>query len=298
MPEQHLIIGGFILVSRWKSSAVLAVSALAVLGLAGCGSQDNPSSDAKKEPAALELMATDAAGSLQKVADTVGKATSVSFTMEGKSEGEPTKGKGVATLGSDRRVEMTMEDPKEGPTTARIIGSAMYIAVPPAEQAEYDGKKWLKMDAAMAGEAGSEAMSSLLDQLDPAQTLKQMIAGAGGTVVGQEAIAGVQTVHYTAVVPVAAYLTAVPDATVRAALEKEFTKLGVKEVKVDLWADEQYQLRRVRSFTNDANDVTIDYTEYGKPVTIDVPPAAETADFAEILKGLQDSLAGLEDLQG
>ena len=63
--------------------------------------------------------------------------------------------------------------------------------------------------------------------------------------------------------------------------------MGVKEVKTELWIDEQYQVRRARSFLNDANDFVVNFTDFGKPVTVDVPPAAETADFAELLKGLE-----------
>ncbi|MFK3979241.1 hypothetical protein ACI2K4_02555 [Micromonospora sp. NPDC050397] len=284
--------------ARWKNSAVLTVSAFAVLGLAACGSKDAGSTTEEK-PSALALMASDAKGSIQKASAALGGATTtVSFTMTGKAEGEAVKGTGVAALGTERKAEMTLEDPKEGPTTARIIGTAMYISVSPSEQAEFDGKKWLKMDLAMAGEAGNEAMSSMLDEIDPAQTLKRMLAAESITVVGEEAVAGVQTVHYAATIPVAAYLGAVSDAKAREALEKEFTKLGVKEVKADLWADEQYQLRRFRGYLNDANDVTVDYTDYGKPVTIELPPAAETADFVDMLKELGDALKDLENLEG
>ena len=37
----------------------------------------------------------------------------------------------------------------------------------------------------------------------------------------------------------------------------------------------------------DANDILVNFTDFGKSVTIDVPPAAETADFADLLKGLE-----------
>ncbi|WP_326557854.1 hypothetical protein [Micromonospora sp. NBC_01796] len=279
--------------SRWKSSTVLTVSAVAMLGLTACGPQD-AATETKKEPTVLELLASDAKGSIQKTATTIGSATSITFTMDGKGEGEPIKGSGFAILGTDRKAEMTLEDPKEGPTTVRIIGSAMYVGISAAEQAEFDGKKWLKMDAGMAGQEGTEAMSSMLDNIDPGQSLKPVLTAETVTVVGEETVNGAKTVHYTATVPSTAYVAATTDAKAREALEKELTKLGVKEVKVDLWVDEQYQLRRFRAYLNDANDITADYTEYNKALTVDVPPAAETADFAEMMKGLADALKDLE----
>ncbi|MEK8107662.1 hypothetical protein NKG94_26245 [Micromonospora sp. M12] len=40
-------------------------------------------------------------------------------------------------------------------------------------------------------------------------------------------------------------------------------------------------------------DLVMDYTDYGKAVTIETPPTAETLDFAKMLEDLKD-LKGLE----
>lgn len=284
MSEHNLITGGFILVSRWKSSAVLTVSALAVLGLTACGSKDAPPTW-QKAPTVLELLASDAKGSLQKSADAAGKATSLTLAIDGKQEGGPVKGSARVALGTERKAEFTVEDPKDGPTTIRVIGTAFYVQVPAADQAGMGGKKWLKMDAAAAGQAGIEGMATLIDDIDPAVQLKPLRVAETVTVIGEEAVSGVQTVHYTVTLPAATYLAELP-ATVRKGTETELTKLGVKEVKTELWIDEQYQVRRGRTFLNDANDIIVNFTDFGKPVSVDVPPAAETADFAEMLKGL------------
>lgn len=271
--------------ARWKNIAVLAVSALAVLGLAACGSKDAGSTTEEK-PSALALMASDAKGSIQKTADAAGKATSLTLTMEGKQEGEVLKGSGMVALGSERKAEVTVEDPKEGSTVVRIIGTAFYIQLPPGEQADMGGKKWLKMDVAAAGEAGADAMASIIDDIDPAMQLKPLLSAESVTVVGEEAVNGAQTVHYAVTMPTAPYLTALPE-SVRKTTEEQLTKLGIKEVKTELWIDEQYQVRRGRTFLNDANDIVVNFTDFNKPVTVDAPPAAETADFADLLKDLQ-----------
>ena len=201
--------------SRWKKSAALTVAAFAVFGLTACGSKD-ASSTTEEKPSGLALLASDAKGSLQKSADAAGKTTSITFTMDGKQEGEPVKGSGRVALGSERKAEMTVEVPKEGPlgqdpsgperTTIRVIGTAFYVQVPAAEQAGMGGKKWLKMDAATAGEAGADEIASMIDDIDPAVQLKPLLAADTVTVVGEEAVDGVQTVHYTVTMPAATYL--------------------------------------------------------------------------------------------
>jgi hypothetical protein len=67
---------------------MLAAAAVAMLGLTACGPQDT-AAETKKEPTVLELLTSDAKGSIQKASDAVGTATTVSFTMDGKGEGEP-----------------------------------------------------------------------------------------------------------------------------------------------------------------------------------------------------------------
>ncbi|MET8093150.1 hypothetical protein [Micromonospora sp. NPDC005220] len=42
-----------------------------------------------------------------------------------------------------------------------------------------------------------------------------------------------------------------------------------------------------RSVMGRMGGMVIDYTDYGKAVTIKTPPPAATTDFAEMLKGLQ-----------
>jgi hypothetical protein len=286
MSEHDLITPRRIcLVSRWKNSAVLTAAALALLGLTACASKGTSSATDEK-PAVLALLASDPKGSLQKTMDATSKASSVTLTMKGTAEGESVNGRGVVVLGSELKAELTMEDAKEGPTTVRILGSVFYVQIPAAEQAAMDGKKWMKMDLAAAG-ADAAAVSRQFDDIDPVKQLKTLLAGDAVTVVGEEAVGGVQAVHYAVTTPVATYLAEL-DAEARAAVEKAITEKGIKEVKTDLWVDEQYQLRRAHAVMGELSDVTVDYSDYGKSATVEAPPAAETADIAELLKGLKN----------
>ncbi|MGX7675302.1 LppX_LprAFG lipoprotein [Plantactinospora sp. DSM 117369] len=276
--------------SRWKNAAVLTVSTFTALALTACGS-DAGTPGESKQSSVLEQLASDLKGSLQKVVDKTDSTDSVTMTMEGTAAGEKIKMRGALDLRDPVKAEMTMEGPDGAPTTIRMIGAVVYVEVPEADRADMDGKRWFKMDlGAAAAQAGMD-FTKQLDDVDPTKQVKTLLATEGTTVVGEETVNGVATVHYTVTAPVTTYLGQI-DADTRKTVEQELAKNGVKEIKIDLWVDEQYLPRRAHMVMGTMSDIKIDYTDYGKPVNIETPAASETADFAEMLKGLQ----GLEGL--
>ncbi|MEO3746955.1 LppX_LprAFG lipoprotein [Plantactinospora sp. B5E13] len=269
--------------SRWKSAAVLSVSALTALTMTACGSNAGPSDGSK--PSVLEQLASDLKGSLQKIVDTTDKANSVTMTVEGTAAGEKINMRGVLDLRDPVKAEMTMDAP-EGAMTMRMIGTVIYVEVPEAERSTMGGKRWFKMDLGAAGAQAGMDFAKQLEDIDPTKQVKTLLATEGTTVVGEETLNGVRTVHYTVTTPVATYLGQM-DADARKTVEQELTKNGVKEVKIDLWVDEQYLPRRAHMVMGTMSDMKIDYTDYGKPVNIETPAESETADFADMLKGLE-----------
>ncbi|HYN94883.1 MAG TPA: hypothetical protein VES42_13625 [Pilimelia sp.] len=266
----------------------LAISALLVGPLAGCtGDAGSAPAGAKSpdKPNVLALLVSDAKGSLQKTVATTDKATSVSLTMVGTAAGEKVAASGVVALEDPPKVEITAKDADGTPTVVRMIGSVFYVQIAAKDRASMDGKSWLKMDVAKAG-AGAN-LTRQFDDIDPVRQVKTLLASGTFTVVGEETVGGVQTVHYTTTQPVSTYLRQV-DAKLRTSVQKELAKAGVKTVKTDVWIDEKYQPRRVRSVAGSFSDMTVDYGDYGKPVSINAPPAGETADFAELMAGLGD----------
>ncbi|MFY1672252.1 hypothetical protein ACN27G_20170 [Plantactinospora sp. WMMB334] len=271
--------------SRWKNAAVLTISALTALALTACGSGTDAPGESK-QPSVLEQLASDLKGSLQKVVDKTGTTDSVTMTMEGTAAGEKIKMQGSLDLRDPVKAEMTMEGPDGAPTTIRMIGAVIYVEVPEADRADLDGKRWFKMDLSAAGAQAGMDYAKQLEDVDPTKQVKTLLATEGTTVVGEETLNGVPTVHYTVTAPVATYLGQL-ESDARKTVEQELTKNGVKEVKIDLWVDEQYLPRRAHMVMGTMSDMTIDYTDYGKPVNIETPAASETADFAEMLKDLQ-----------
>ncbi|MEV0327092.1 LppX_LprAFG lipoprotein [Micromonospora echinospora] len=276
--------------SLWKRSTVFAVTAFTALAVTACGSEPG-SSDAPQQPSVLKLLASDLKGSLQKVVDTTDKADSVAVKLEGTAAGEKMSMQGVIDLGDPLKFEMTTPGEDGAPMTVRMIGSTVYTQVPEAERASTGGKSWLKMDLSAVGEMAGMDVTKQFDDMDPTKQVKTLLATEGITAVGEETVNGAATVHYTVTAPVATYLGQF-DAETRKGVEQELAKQGVKEVKLDLWVDEQYQPRRARMVMGTMSDLTIDYTDYGKPVTIETPAPADTTDLMEMLKELKDLSAG------
>ncbi|MDG4808257.1 hypothetical protein O7634_16005 [Micromonospora sp. WMMD1120] len=280
-------------VSFGRKSAAVAVAALTALAVSACGttSDESGGSDSPKQPSVLELLASDLKGSLQKTAEATDKSDSVTVSMSGTAGGEKVEMRGVLDLGEPVKAEMTTKDPNGDATVVRMIGAVIYVEIAEKDRAEMDGKRWMKMDLSEAGKQSGTNLGKQFEDVDPTKQVKTLLATEGTKVVGQETVNGAATVHYTVTSPIATYLQQV-DEKLRAGVQQQMTKMGVKEITTDLWVDEQYRPRRAAMKMGPLGDLVMDYTDYGKPVTIETPPTAETLDFAEMLKGLQGLTAG------
>ncbi|MGC4814139.1 hypothetical protein ACLQ29_26705 [Micromonospora sp. DT228] len=270
----------------WKKTAVVAVAALTALAGTACGPQPGSTEAPEKQPGVLELLASDLKGSLQKTVETTTKTDSVTLTMTGTMGGQKISMQGVLDLGDTPKAEMKMTDPEGTTVTVRMIGAVFFVEIPAEGRANTGGKPWMKMDlSAVAGNKAGAELGKQFDDMDPVKQIKTLLAIEGTTVVGQETVNGAPTVHYTVTTPVETYLAQI-DSKRRTETEQALAAQGVKELKIDLWVDEQYRPRRAGLGMGKMGDMVIDYTDYGKAVTIEAPPAAETADLAEMLKGL------------
>lgn len=273
-----------------RKAAVLATASFTALALAACGSEPAPGGTDAQKANPLEQLINDVTGSLRKAVDDTKKANSVAFTMTGTAAGEQMDIQGRMAFVDPIKAEMTVKDPKEGDTTVRIIGTTFYIAIPEAEQAEMEGKKWMKMDLGGLG-AGSEQLARQFENMDPVKGVETLLKGKTVTVVGEEAVDGVQTVHYSAVGSVESYLELQDEAT-RKGVQEQFAKAGVTEIKTDVWVDEKYQPRRVHMVMGSVGDFTVNYTDYGSAVAVEAPSAAETLDFNQMMDELKGLTAG------
>lgn len=283
----QILTGEGVYVSFWKKPALVAVSALTAFAVSACGVTSGASDEPKqpKQPSVLELLASDLKGSLLKTAETTDKTDSVTVTMTGTMGGEKISMQGVLDLGDPLKAEMKMTDAKGDTTTVRMIGAVIFAEIPAENRTGTGGKRWMKMDLTGLSKMAGTDFTKQFEDADPVKQVKTLLAIDGTTVVGQETVNGVPTVHYTVTTPVATYLKQI-DARRRDATEQTLATQGVKELKVDLWVDEQYRPRRAGLVMGTMGDMVIDYTDYDKAVAIETPPPAETTDLAEMLEGL------------
>jgi hypothetical protein len=272
-----------------RTTAVAALLAAASLALGGCAA-GSEKSDAKAD--VLTLLRTESAKSLQTSLDKTEKAQSAAFTVDGKSDGEATSGKGTVSWGDTPQGVVTMDDAEDGPTEVRYTPTAVWFSIPEKNRAEMSGLEWMKVDLAAAAKLAGDSAESKdmlaehsrqLRDTDPSAQLRTLLAQSKVTVVGEETVGGVKTVHFTGTQPLSAYLAEIP-AKDRPAVEEKLTKAGVKDVKLDVWVDDQYQPRRTHTVVGTIDDLTVNFSDYGAKIELVEPPAAKTGDLVKLLQ--------------
>jgi hypothetical protein len=264
--------------------AGLAVGAVA---LAGCAPQGKDGA-ASKDADVLSLLKSDPSASLQTAASKVSSAKSMSVTMTGEMMGQPVNGHGAVQFGAPAKADLVMSMGGKD-VTLRLLGTVEYIELPAGQASALGGKKWLKFDLAQAAKLAGMDASQFADQMnnmDPSKQVRAMLASKQLKAVGEETVDGVRTVHYSGTVTLEEYLDQYSTPASRAKLKDQLTKSKLGPMKTDLWVDEKYQIHKGAIVANVMN-LTYSYSDYGKPVNVVAPPAAETADLMELFKGLQ-----------
>lgn len=268
--------------------AAVAVSTVALaLSAAGCKGEAGPSAAPENKPASvLEMMVSDVTGSIQKVADRTTKSKSMKVKMDASLAGTTATAEGVLSYGKPLMAELEMTTPTTGTVTVRLIGTVEYVQIPAAQRGSMNGKKWMKIDiGSLTKQAGAADMMKQFEDMDPGKQVKLLLAGGTIKAVGEEQVDGVKTVHYAGTAPIGKYLEQL-NVKLQSEVKKELAKQGAKEISIDLWVDENYQPLRVKSVMGKSN-TDVRYSDFGTRVSVVAPPAGETVDLAEMLKGLK-----------
>jgi hypothetical protein len=156
-----------------------------------------------------------------------------------------------------------------GGVDAVLDGTDLYLRSPLLAAALPQGKSWIKVDASKAAGRGVN-LSSLVAQ-SPAQTLARLRSISTVTEVGTEQLDGVTTTHYRG--------RATKGATAPA---------GTYDVWIGKDDDYVHRLKFAAVLgPGQRIDTTVDFSDFGKTVTVDVPPASETVDASTLkLPGL------------
>lgn len=241
------------------------------------------------------------AAAVAKAAKNTQDITSMHYRMTGKVPGEG-RISGEAAMSMKplaMSMKMTAQDQStSGPVEIRVVGKAMYVGGNADMTKEMDGKSWIKFDMSALGadkELNTQQLGAGQADQNPAADSTFLTGSKDVRKVGTETVDGVKTIHYRGTVTVDAIKASLKDEsrTVREQREKaldQYTKMGVDALTMDMWVDGQDHTKQFR-MRGDADkgplDLTITFLDFNKPVKVTAPPAKDTADLAEMMKGLQ-----------
>ncbi|MEU2115236.1 hypothetical protein ABZ567_06225 [Streptomyces sp. NPDC016459] len=196
---------------------------------------------------------------------------------------------GAAASGAPEQMRMVMLD------------NVMYMDMGVKQAAEMDGKRWMKLDLKAAADAsGDKALQKQLtgglDSMnqDPAQQLALLLDSPNLKHVGAEKINGMETQHYKGTLTFEQMLKA--NNTSKALSKEDYDtlianvrKAGLKGYDTEVWVNEEgYPARMDIGMTMAEGTMRIraDYSDYGTQAAVQAPPAKDTLDLFEMLKGL------------
>ncbi|MGW1258055.1 hypothetical protein ACWD5Q_23440 [Streptomyces sp. NPDC002513] len=284
---------------------ILPVAAAAALSaVAGCsisgdtgphkGSPATPSGsaagrvDSRGTAAALRTVeeATIRAGSA-RIESTTAMGGMLSLKTDGALgwSGEPVGTLRITYTGG--QLAATMRALSSTSLEARLLPDAYYAKVGETFAQRLEGRHWIRYGygdlAALPGGSGASLTDQLRDTA-PLQPVRLLRASGDARRVGEETVRGRRTTHYSGTV-VPADLTGRDAAGLKARLEQA----GVTRETVDIWVgDRGLLVKKVErgELTSGRMSATAYYHDYGVKVAAGRPPAADTADFKELMNAL------------
>ncbi|MGW3663568.1 DUF1396 domain-containing protein [Streptomyces sp. NPDC005141] len=242
------------------------------------------------------------AAAVAKAAKKTEAVTSLRYRMTGKvpEQGRVSGEAAMSTKPPAMSMKMTAEDQAaDGPVEIRLVDKAMYIGGGAQAAKDMDGKSWIKFDMSALGadkELNANQLGGGQADKNPATESTFLTGSKNVKKVGTETVDGVKTTHYKGKVTLDEFRKSLKgaDKATRATREKsldQYTKMGIDALTMDVWVDGDDRTKQFRMRgTADKGplDMTITFLEYNKPVTVKAPPAKDTVDLAEMMKGAQE----------
>jgi hypothetical protein len=293
-----------------RNVAVVAASAGVLVALAGCGSTSSGSS--------AGTSGASPSSSLQAVqsayASTVGQKSAKLSLVEHLNLGGHALTLTGAGLESFAGKKFALTTTVAGqPIEIRELGQVLYEKLPAAASSHLPGgKPWVSVDLNtlvkhMTGASLSELEAG--QQEDPASTLSYLkqASASGLHKVGTATVRGVPTTEYTATIDLDKVAAAQPGAVAKA-IKAEEKSLGSSSYPISVWVDSKHLVRQLgyhvtvspaSSPTAGSSapvhatvSATLQFYDFGTPVTVTAPPAAQTTDITKLLQGLAKSPLG------
>ena len=205
-----------------------------------------------------------------------------------------------------------------GQDGAQIVadGSAVYVDLPALDSLT-GGTGWLKVTLPKDASAGAD-QASLAVLADPAR-LVSLLTSIGGTVtnLGTVDLAGAQTTEYRTTVTLADLIarTGLPTggSATTSAIATVLSQLGSTSVPITAWVGKDGYVRQLQASldlsratvaglaadvlaggatsgsaaqTTSSTSVTVGFSHYGAPVSVQVPPASEVTDLGGVARSI------------
>ncbi|MFI6689564.1 hypothetical protein [Streptomyces sp. NPDC050485] len=299
--------------SRSVERAGISLAAVAVLvaGAAGCQSGgDKKAADAPKK-AAGQSSPKDARTALQAAYKKTSAAKSAKVTMKMSIPGAGAAGVGDMEMSGVQSwdpaaVDMTIsggafKSAKRGaPDKIRMVqlNNVMYMDMGEAAAKEMDGKRWMKMDlgAPAKGDgsaASAQQMTGGAEKQDPAQQLALLTDSPNVKHLGTEQIDGAPADHYKGTLTLDEMIASNQNLDAMSALDRRklidtMKQAGIQGYDTELWLNKDgYPVRMNVGIDSSQGKISMSahYSEYGTKVAVGAPPASETFEFSELLKG-------------
>jgi hypothetical protein len=281
---------------RSKTLLVAGVGA-AVLALAGCSPTSINGSAAPQGASAASgngggQSATDT-GKISSLADlgavvkhnaTAKNSVHIQMAMSIPGAGAINASGDMKFAGAQSAERLTMSMPSIGDMGLVVVDGTFYMKLPSGlagMMGGSDDKPWTKVDLngddPTAKSLGSTA--DLADQSDPSEMIDKIKSAGTITKVTQEQLNGEQTTHYAITVDVAKMADTM---TGDDAEKQAMSQLGVKSMPFDIWVNSDNLPVRIITKIAYADPLgggsqqvamTVNYTNWGQPVTITAPPA-------------------------
>ncbi|MFE6961171.1 DUF1396 domain-containing protein [Streptomyces sp. NPDC057696] len=241
---------------------------------------------------------TAAAAAVLKATENGERLTSFGYRMTGEVPGSGRIDAEAAISVKPMAMRMRMTSPdqgSDGTLEMRVTGGALYMRGGKGAAEEMDGRSWLKFDISGPGSREAAATNPLAGQADqnPAEQVTFLNGSKDLERVGEETVEGERTAHYKGTVTLDQMRESYKDedAATRKRRDKNlsmYADLGVDNLAVDLWIDQDDRTRRFRTrgaADKGRFDMTMTFFDYDKPVTVRAPAAEDVVDLAQMMKG-------------
>jgi hypothetical protein len=233
-------------------------------------------------------------------ADVTASEPGFRFTLEIEASGGGRNVETTATGAIDERPATSGSmDVAVGSQALRelFVGRSIYMQLPNAPT------PWIKVD--LAAYEHALGVTSIGGGADPSQALDFLREAGTVTAVGETAIGGVLTTHYTAVADLERYASELAP-PLRAAAQQNANELrrltGSTRFPLDVWVDRQNRVRQLElsppPICSKSGPVqtttTMDYFDYGPQPAVAAPPAATVTNMtSQLVASAARTLAAL-----